>query len=121
MNLSSPQRAHANQAIKNMHSFSWSDERRKNIPAQDFASFIDGCHKIVAQKTREPATFYAWVDAQVGHLRFSVISGRSNKLPFGCKVVLSSLKEIAEGTASMEGFTFNGDLKVWAQEIASMA
>jgi hypothetical protein len=106
-----------NQAVENMHSFSWNDERRKEIPSPDFASFIEGCCKIVAQKTSEPATFYAWVDTQAGQLRFSVISGKSDKLPFGCKVVLSSLEKVAESIALMEGFTSSGDLNVWVREM----
>ena len=113
-----------NQATKNEYSYGWSEKDRKNISIQELVAFIQGCSDVVAAKIKVPATFYAWADEQSGHCCFSVITGTSSVLPFGIKIIVSPIVEIAERVNAMDGATYsksvgNPYLKVWVRKINS--
>ncbi|MHB0936334.1 MAG: hypothetical protein ACYDCO_17760 [Armatimonadota bacterium] len=46
--------------------------------------------QVAAQADQYGATFYCWFDEQACQLRFCLISGRHNELPFGCVITVIS-------------------------------
>jgi hypothetical protein len=62
-----------------------------HVAEQDLLEFVTLLHSTIRQQLvtsnlRGAVTFYMWFDEQAGQLRFNVISGHIEKLPFGCIV-----------------------------------
>lgn len=69
-----------------------SDYARKK-PREDILAFFDYLIKalqraIHAAEISGPITMYSWYDGQVAQLRYNILSGKVEKLPFGCRVHL---------------------------------
>ena len=64
----------------------------KGCDPQDLVGFLESAAEIrLGQAQKEkilPATFYAWYDDQAGQLRFSLVPGRADALPFRAPVDL---------------------------------
>jgi hypothetical protein len=82
-----PSRAEA-AAIENMRAV----VPRKGCDPQDLVSFLESAAEIrLAQAQNHnilPATFYAWYDDQAGQLRFSLVPGRPDAIPFRAPIDL---------------------------------
>ena len=69
----------------------------KLVTVQDISVFLDAVinriQKQIAQQNIT-ATFYVWFDEMACQLRFNVISGCTDSLPFGCKLEFVDTKDV---------------------------
>ena len=100
---------------------------RKGCDPQDLVTFLETAAEIRLAQARNdkilPATFYAWYDEQAGQLRFSLVRGRPDALPFGAAIDLVASSEVVrDALASWNpGFVPFADLTdvEWAEPAAS--
>jgi hypothetical protein len=75
----------------NMWTLAFTDPNTLSITENDLITFFRLLHTRIQKQLNDsnssfPVTLYLWFDEQAGQLRFNVISGHIEKLPFGCTV-----------------------------------
>lgn len=75
-----------NQSIENMYCVGLPENERIQLKCEEVVLFLRRCSYLISSKLIEPIRFYAWIDGQVGQLRFSCISEINSELPFKAKI-----------------------------------
>ena len=71
-------------------------------PRKDIIDFFDHLINALQSAVNEkelcgPITMYSWYDGQAAQLRYNILSGRVEKLPFGCKLhVIDNIEVIVD-------------------------
>jgi len=107
------------QCNENLHSFSMTKSQRETLSIKGISDFIINCYSLVKEKSiNNKFTFYCWIDELAGQLRFSVISGHTDKLPFSSKIVLSPIEIISNEYLKLITTIYDENyLNVWAKRI----
>lgn len=101
---------------------------KKGCDPQDLLRFLETAADVRLAQAREenilPATFYAWYDDQAGQLRFSLVAGRADTLPFEAPVdLVTTPSEIVRDalTTWMPGFVSHEELTEveWSEPMES--
>lgn len=77
----------------NMWCIMLSSDYAQKKPRKDIIAFFDylinALQKAInAQEIRGPITIYSWYDGQAAQLRYNILSGKVENLPFGCSLNL---------------------------------
>lgn len=84
----------------NMWCIFFDDKVLESFSQEQFEEFITALVNKKKQQIAEmyksvPATFYMWFDEQTSQLRFNIVSGHIEQLPFGCIVeIINSVESI---------------------------
>lgn len=126
------------EAHANLWAFSLDAAQAARLRPAEVAAFVrsvsDSRDERVRARGLEPMRFYCWLDEQAVQLRFSLVSARHGRLPFGCPVAeTDDLESIAsaflaspyhdgirlgseEGPEGVESGR-TGPLRVWVRDL----
>ncbi|WP_444941527.1 hypothetical protein ACJJI3_03590 [Microbulbifer sp. ZKSA004] len=107
------------EAGSNLFSFGFNQYLLSEWGRDSVQDFLASCADIYKRKCSGSAmVFYSWLDNQAGQIRISAVSESHNKLPFGCKINMTSLEQVVDDIFSNDsGLYTKGALDVWCKNI----
>lgn len=109
----------SDEARENMVSFGFNKGLLQQWGKDSLTEFLLGCVNLYKRKSSNlNMVFYSWFDEQSCQIRISAVSQVHGKLPFSCKLNLTSLSAVVNGIYSDEsGLYTKGALDVWWENI----
>ncbi|WP_444898465.1 hypothetical protein ACJJIX_15940 [Microbulbifer sp. VAAC004] len=107
------------EADSNMFSFGFNQGLLCEWGRDSVQEFLVSCADLYKRKRSGSAmVFYSWLDDQAGQIRISAVSEYHFKLPFRCKLNVTSLEQVVNDIFSNDsGLYTKGAQDVWCKKI----